>query len=111
MIGMTKELIDVTGGKYRTTALMNAAWKGHVKIVELLLKHGADVEVRDGDGWEAIHWAASEGHLDVAKLTAKKHPKAVNARTDRWQTPLYWARDRKHSHIVNWLINEMKITE
>ena len=51
MIGMTKEIIDVkgdvTGGSYATTALMNAARNGHVKIVELLLDKGADVDVRD----------------------------------------------------------------
>ena len=37
MIGMTKEVIDVTGGVFETTALMEASNKAHGKIVEPLL--------------------------------------------------------------------------
>ena len=37
MIGMTKEMIDIKGGWKETTALMELPYKGHGKIVKLLL--------------------------------------------------------------------------
>ena len=96
-------LIINVKGHYNKTALMNAAEEGHGEIVELLLDKGADVEVTDRDGWEAIHFATSYGHLDVAKLIAKKRPEVLKARTNDGETPLYLAREDNLNHIVNWL--------
>ena len=62
-----------------------------------------NVEVRGTDGWEAIHFARSYGHLDLAKLIANKHPEVLKARTNDGETPLYLAREDNINHIVNWL--------
>ena len=111
MFGLTKEMIDVKGGYYETTALMNAARGGHAEIVELLLDNGADADVRNSYGFQAIHYATSRGHLDVAKLIANKHPEVLNSK-NRWeQTPLKLARINGQNHTVNWLTREMKVTE
>ena len=77
MIGMTKEMIDIKGGWKKASALMNAAQKGHGKIVEVLLDNGVNVDVRYIGGWQAIHFVTSFGHLDVVKLIANKHPKPL----------------------------------
>jgi ankyrin repeat protein len=39
------------------TALHQAAYNGHVEIVELLLAHGADPDAERGDGYRPIHLA------------------------------------------------------
>ena len=107
MIGITKDLIDIKDD-YNETALMNAAIQGHGMIVELLLKHGADVDVRSSFwGYQAIHYATYYGHLDVAKLIAKKHPRVLRARNKRDETPLELAIRFEHNHIVDWLQTEL----
>ena len=115
MNGMTKEVIDAKDECYwnDTTALMNAAERGHRKIVELLLEKGADVDLRRGcPGWQAIHLATYFGHLDVIKLIAKSHPEVLNARTNRLdETPLDIAIRKGHTNIKNWLLNEKNVTK
>jgi ankyrin repeat protein len=50
--------------------LEQAAWGGGDAIVDLLLKHGAEIQV-DG-GWGALAVAASEGHLSTVELLIKR---------------------------------------
>ena len=42
----------------KTTALLQAAKRGHANVVEVLLKHGADVTAADTAGRSSIHFAA-----------------------------------------------------
>ena len=58
---------------YGQTALMLAAEKGNVAIVESLLKAGADSEVKNHWGWTAIQSAVANGRLEVLhKLSQKR---------------------------------------
>lgn len=47
---------------------MYACRQGHVKTVEELLKHGADVEVHNIIGHTPLMEAARSGHVLVAKV-------------------------------------------
>ena len=58
--------VDAKISKGRT-ALWGASFHGHLDVVELLLSHGADTEVRGGDEATALHVACQEGHLKVVK--------------------------------------------
>ena len=49
------------------TALMLAAHNGHLKVVDLLLAYGADVNARAADNWTALMQAAHGGHLQVVE--------------------------------------------
>lgn len=40
------------------TALQVAAHQGHLQVVQVLLNAGAKMEIQDGDGDTAIHYAA-----------------------------------------------------
>jgi ankyrin repeat protein len=53
------------------TALMLAAYTGHIDTVKLLLKHGAYINVIDKFGDSALSWAAAENHADIVKLLKK----------------------------------------
>jgi len=49
-------------------ALHEAAKRGHVDVVRLLLDQGADPNAREpGDNTTPLHWAAAHGHLDVVR--------------------------------------------
>eukprot|EP00475_Leptophrys_vorax_P029047 TRINITY_DN4237_c0_g1_i7.p1 TRINITY_DN4237_c0_g1~~TRINITY_DN4237_c0_g1_i7.p1 ORF type:complete len:244 (-),score=55.52 TRINITY_DN4237_c0_g1_i7:60-791(-) len=55
------------------TALHYASSKGFEEIVQILLKGGADPNIRDRAGSTALHRAASKGHVSVGKhLVAAK---------------------------------------
>ena len=47
------------------SALMIAARKGDVAVVEILIDHGADLYASDNDGWSVIHYALLSGREDL----------------------------------------------
>ncbi|MGB0575611.1 MAG: ankyrin repeat domain-containing protein [Alphaproteobacteria bacterium] len=49
------------------TALIRAAWNGHLSIVNQLLAAGADPNRRDNNGVSAIEHAKREGHNAIAE--------------------------------------------
>lgn len=46
------------------TALHKACFKGHLEVIKLLCKYGADPSIRENEGSFALHKAAFNGHLD-----------------------------------------------
>jgi ankyrin repeat protein len=49
-----------------TTALIAASRYGYLACVEVLLAHGANVDIQDKNGKNALQIAESRGHKDVA---------------------------------------------
>lgn len=48
-----------------------AAAKGHLAVVDELLKRGLDANTREkGDNTRAMHWAAADGRLDLVRRLA-----------------------------------------
>ncbi len=47
---------------------MEASKYGHTEVAELLLDHGARVDVQDSNRYSALVHASSKGHTEVAKL-------------------------------------------
>lgn len=73
------------------TPLHDAAWQGHSRVAELLLRRGAPVAARSGKGLTPLHWAAALGHtLLTARLLAAPGlgPEATDA--FGW-TAVHWA--------------------
>ena len=76
----------------KNTALHRAASDHRADIVEILLRHGADVEIRDDNGETALHWATG-GSLNNVKVVELllSHGADVNAKDNRGWTALDWA--------------------
>lgn len=74
-----------------TTLLHDAALKGHVDILELLLKHGAQVDSVNAQGATALHDAALAGQ-NAAAAALIRHGANINARdSEMGETPLHRA--------------------
>ncbi|KAJ3227162.1 Palmitoyltransferase zdhhc13 [Clydaea vesicula] len=57
-----KATVDIRGGQLSATPLHWAARAGHIHMVTILLKNGADPTLFDGQGYNALHLAAHAGH-------------------------------------------------
>lgn len=86
------------------TALMRAAYRGHLEACRWLLAHGAAVSLREHDhGRTALFFALSEGHADVAMLFAEAGSE-LHAADTLGQTPLYAAIAGKLPSLVDALL-------
>ena len=82
----------------------DAAMTGDVASVRALLKGGADVNAAQGDGVTGLHWAARQGHEELASTLIAA---GANARaTTRFGaiTPLHLAAERGSGVIVSLLV-------
>ena len=69
------------------TPIHTASRFGHLKVVQLLLKHHADVNVVDGKIWTPLHHASCMGHPKVVRILLE-HGANVDFKTDDGSTPL-----------------------
>ena len=51
----------------KLTKLSRAAWEGDISKLTTLLKKGHDVQATDENGRTALHYAAWENHVEVAR--------------------------------------------
>jgi len=59
---------NITDDEEHFTALMYAASEGQLEVVKLLLSNNADPSLKDVDGDDALSFAKSNGHAEVAVL-------------------------------------------
>lgn len=69
------------------SALMLAALKGELALCQSLIKKGADV---NKPGWAPLHYAATNGHLDIMNLLLEKNA-YIDAASPNGTTPLMMA--------------------
>jgi ankyrin repeat protein len=70
--------------------------RGHLSIVELLVKAGASVHANND---EAIRWASDSGHLSVVELLVKA---GANVHANNNEA-LRWASSSGHLPVVEFL--------
>ena len=90
----SKTLSSVSGYVNQTnneggTALHTACMRGHLKVADLLLRHGAD---RDALNWVActspLHYAAKSGHAELVELLIL-YGAIIDGRDGNLRTPLH----------------------
>ncbi len=91
--------------EYQLTPLCLAARRGSLAIVGLLIRAGAAVDQRAGNGSTPLMFAAQSGHLEVVKLLLllQAAPEATNSLTG-W-TALAYACDEKQLEVCKHLIS------
>lgn len=57
---------DEAGDEGRN-AVINAAWRGRERIIDLLLERGVATELPDDSGRTPLLWAAINGHIDIVR--------------------------------------------
>jgi ankyrin repeat protein len=88
---IVKHLRDVYAeGVHKETPLMGALRGGHSEVAELLLRYGANIDVRDEVEWTLLHRASILGLVDLAEWLLN-HGADVNAKDRSLWTPLYRA--------------------
>ncbi|KAF4950764.1 hypothetical protein FGADI_7960 [Fusarium gaditjirri] len=75
LMGLVKSLltsegvdVDARGGRYKSSALHVACYRGHIEIARQLLECGADINLLDSDGRTALFWAKRLGRSEIVDL-------------------------------------------
>ena len=69
--------------------LILAVFQGDFASVKAALQKKIDLDTTDKNGMTALHWAATKGHDDVAKILLGNGANAVS-RDNSGQTPAAW---------------------
>ena len=92
-----------------TPLILSAHWNNFM-AVNLLLDHGADVNIASADGNSPLHTAVSKGFFDITKLLVQKGSN-VNLRNKEGRTPLFLGIKNKQKQLIKLLIeNEADVT-
>ena len=92
------------------TALMVAARRGNTQIVELLLNHGAKLNLKNFHGNTALHIACESGYEDIVEVFMKdKNYDALleNALNNRGKTALMLACEKNRINVIKLFIDNI----
>lgn len=78
---------SVQGGYMRFPVLKHAATKGHLHVMDVLLRHGADIDQRGHDGLTALHFAAFMFQLESMRFLLDRGAR-VSVEDNSGKTPL-----------------------
>jgi len=89
-----------------TKSLTDAAAKGDLEQVKLLISKGVDINVKDDEGLTPLHHAIKEGHTELARFLIDQDAN-LNAKEKRWDyAPLHYAIWFENIDIVEVLVNK-----
>ena len=111
LLDLHPERLGVRKPPYEWTLLHVGAQKGHLAIVDLLLRRGLDPNTRErGDNTYALHWAAAGGHDEVVRRLVEAGSDVVGAGDDHQLEVIGWAscwdgaNDDAHRAVVDDLV-------
>jgi hypothetical protein len=81
------------------TALMRAAYHGRVRLVRVLLEHGADPNVTRNDNFTALSLAAFFGHAEIVEILMQ-HGAKTDVPTRFGTSPQIWAKARSYGDVA-----------
>jgi hypothetical protein len=107
-IALRRSVVD--DEKFGRKPLYYAAKYGHVGVLELLLKHKANVNGRTRDGSTALHTAARFGRGNIVRLLLANHVD-IHATNRDGETALHIAAEGGHSNIVQILLEQGAVVD
>ncbi|MGM0545243.1 MAG: ankyrin repeat domain-containing protein, partial [Bacteroidota bacterium] len=72
-------------------------------VVQYLLDHGADVNIRDNRGTSALYWASSNGYDAIVQLLIQHHSEVVVVDDRGWS-----AKDQASSHHYDNIVHMLE---
>lgn len=72
LLAMSAQVED-RGQKNDCTPLMEASSAGHIEIIELLIRHGADVNAQSSTGNTPLMYACAGGHVEAVKVSSRRN--------------------------------------
>ncbi|CAG8544895.1 10780_t:CDS:2 [Ambispora leptoticha] len=78
--------------------------KGRLQIVKELISKGANDKLLNKDGWNSLHLASKEGHLDVVKFLHEKSPESSLVPSNSGRLPIQTAALCNHREIVYYFL-------
>lgn len=96
--------INLPGGKFQTSPILQAAEHDHLQIVSDLLQAGANINAADKHGATALHYFALNGNFEGVKLLIQNNAD-INSRAEGFdnQTPLHAATREDYADIVEFM--------
>jgi ankyrin repeat protein len=104
LLGTFVVALSVMMAAQAATPVADAAMAKNVAGVRALLKQGADVNAAQGDGMTALHWAATHGDADLAKMLVYAGANLRAATRLNGYTPLFLASREGHHTVVQALL-------
>jgi hypothetical protein len=93
--------------KHGMTALMRAAFHGHVRMVRALLEHGADPNLTRNDRFTALALAAFFGHTEIVRILID-HGAKTEVVTRCGTSAHMWAKARTFTDAVQCLESQRR---
>ncbi|XP_048246198.1 multiple epidermal growth factor-like domains protein 10 isoform X2 [Haliotis rufescens] len=98
--------VDVKSrGRWSRTLVMEAAWRGHRDVVELLVSEGADVSLVGEYGNNTLHWACMGGDVETVKYVLSLNVVDIDARNNSGRTAADVARRGERQPLVELLVS------
>jgi ankyrin repeat protein len=83
------EQVNLTNNR-RRTPLALACHRGHGRTVNLLTRHGANMDIHDADGWTPLHGACYLSLMDITQIRIESGANLNMPSQGGW-TPLHLA--------------------
>ncbi|XP_046551542.1 ankyrin-3-like [Haliotis rubra] len=104
---LSQNLVDINSrGKYGRTPLMRAAYHGHKKVFDLLVKKGGEIALVDGNGDNILHLASWCGHVEIVKHILSQNMVNINAKDKSGKTAAMIAKLEGHLGLYNVLVSQ-----
>ena len=87
------------------STIHKAAEDGNIELIELYLKHGIDIDKRDGAGNTPLHRASLNGHIKTAILLMENGAN-INVKDKYSNTPLHHAARKGHTEMATLLVEQ-----
>ena len=90
--------------KYENVRLIDLIKAGKTDLVKKKIESGADVNVKNNNGYTPLFLASEKGYTEIVKLLLE-YGADVNVKTNYENTPLYCASINGHTEIVKLLLD------
>ena len=92
--------VNAKKGAASVSPLILSILNSHIKMAEVLITNGADLEGKDKFGNTPLHYASKNGNQKIVKFLIAKNAD-VNAKDKAGETPLDMAANRKIAEIIS----------